>query len=221
MTQFRGVLLDIDGTLVDSNDAHTKAWLEAFHENGYDAPYEKARRAIGMGSDNFLPEVLGVEKESPEGKKLSESWTRIFTEKYLPDLKAFPGSREMVQKMKDRGLKIVVATSAKGDMAAPLLKIAGIEDLVEEQTTASDAKNSKPAPDIIQASLEKSGCAAEQVVMIGDTPYDIESATKAGVKTIAFRCGGWNDPDLKRAIAVYDGPSDLVTHFDQSPLASS
>lgn len=219
MTQFRGVLLDIDGTLVDSNDAHAKAWLEAFHQNGYDAPYEKVRGAIGMGSDNFLPAVLGVEKDSPEGKKLAEGHDRIFKERYLPHLKPFPGSRDLVKHMKDSGLKIVVATSAKDDLAQPLLKIAGIDDLVEEQASASDAKNSKPAPDIVQASLEKSGLPPEQVVMLGDTPYDIESAGKAGVKTIAVRCGGSQDKDLQGAIAIYDGPADLLAHFGQSPLS--
>lgn len=220
MKRFKGILLDVDGTLVDSNDAHARAWVEALREGGHDVSYDKVRKAIGMGSDNLLPNTVGVEKDSEEGKKLIKRWEEIFTERYQPHLKAFPRSKELLQQMKDSGYKLVVASSAKKDQLEVLLKIAGADKIVDEETSSDDAKRSKPNPDIIEVALDKLGYPAEEAVMLGDTPYDIESAAKAGVKTIAFRCGGWQDADLKGAIGIYDNPADLLSHFDSSPLGN-
>jgi HAD superfamily hydrolase (TIGR01509 family) len=218
VTQFKGVILDVDGTLVDSNDEHAKAWVKAMKENGYEVSFEKVRSLIGMGSDNLLPTTIGVKKDSPEGKKLSDSWSKIFKEEYLPGIKAFPGAKELIERIRQSGLKLAVATSGEPDLMEDLLKLVGAEDLIEEKTSSKDADKSKPNPDVVQAALEKLGIAADQSVMLGDTPYDIESAGRAGVKTIALRCGGWQDKDLKGAIAVYNDPADLLEHFDQSPL---
>lgn len=218
--RYRGVLLDVDGTLVDSNHAHVDAWMQAFSENGYDVPKEKVRKLIGMGGDNLLPEALGLDKESPEGKKLSERHTGLFKEK-LPGLRAFPGVRPLLERLRDDGLVLVVATSANRDELDPLLEIAGVKDLLDEATSADDAESSKPDPDIIHASLRRLGCPPEETVMLGDTPYDIEAAGKAGVGVIAFRCGGlFGDEELKGALAIYDGPADLLARYEESPLAA-
>jgi phosphoglycolate phosphatase-like HAD superfamily hydrolase len=120
--------------------------------------------------------------------------------------------------MRDDGLKLVVASSAKEDELKPLLEIAGAADLIEEKTSSEDAENSKPDPDIVKAALDGAGFAAAEAVMLGDTPYDIEAATRAGVRVIAFRSGGWDDAHLADAIAIYDGPADLLAHYDESPL---
>ncbi len=216
--KIKGVILDVDGTLVDSNDAHTKAWIEALEQGGYKVTYEQIKRLIGMGADNLLPQVTGKGKDTDEGKKLSEAWSDIFEHKYLPYLKAFPKTREMLLALKDYGFKLVVASSAQKDMLSRLLEIAGAKGLVEDEISSSDAKNSKPDPDIVQAALKQIDLPPNQVLMLGDTPYDIEAARKAGVGTIALRSGGWNDDGLKGAIAVYDGPADLLEHLDQSPL---
>ncbi len=218
MSKFRAVLLDVDGTLVDSNDAHAMAWVEAMARGGYDVPYKKVRSAIGMGSDNLLPSTIGVEKESEEGKRLSEWWKEIFKESYLPKLKAFPKSRELLARMKEVGLKLVVASSSEPDMLQKLLDIVGAQGLVAETTSAGDAKRSKPDPDIIRAALENAGYPASKVVMLGDTPYDVQASTRAGVPIIAVRCGGWDDSQLKGAIATYEDPEDLLAHYDSSPL---
>lgn len=215
----KGVIFDVDGTLVDSNDAHTKAWVEALEQGGYNVTYEQIRRLIGMGADHLLPEVTGESKDSDEGKKLSDSWSSIFEKKYLPHLKAFPKTREMLKAVKARGLKMVVASSAQENMLDRLLEIAGAKDFMEAETSAADAKNSKPDPDIVEAALRQIALKPDEVIMVGDTPYDIEAASKAGLNTIAFRCGGWDDAGLKGAVAIYDGPSDLLAHLDDSPLA--
>jgi HAD superfamily hydrolase (TIGR01509 family) len=218
MKPIRGVLLDIDGTLLDSNDALARAWAEALAEFGIDVPFEKIRPLIGMGGDKLLPEVSGISEDTDEGKKISERRGELFKERYLPRLKPFPSTRELLQRMKEDGLKLVVASSAKKDELKSLLEIAGADGLIEEKTSSDDAENSKPDPDIVQAALESSGLSSDEVVMIGDTPYDVESASRAGVKVIGVRSGGWEDEGLAGAIAVYDDPADLLARYESSPL---
>jgi HAD superfamily hydrolase (TIGR01509 family) len=219
MAKIRGIILDVDGTLVDSNDAHTSAWVEALGRGGYKVPREKVRRLIGMGADNLLPEAITVEKDSEEGKRLSDAWRQIFTANYLPGLKPFPCVRELLERMRKDRLKLVVASSAEAEMLETLLDIAGVEDLVESKTSSDDAHNSKPEPDIVRAALDKLGMGANEVLMLGDTPYDIEAASRLGIGVIALRCGGFTDIDLERAVAIYDDPEDLLKNYDKSPLA--
>ncbi len=121
--------------------------------------------------------------------------------------------------MQQQGLRLVVATSAKSKELSALLKVAKIEDLLSQTTTSSDADSSKPAPDIVKATLAKSQLQPNQVIMLGDTPYDIESANAAGVDVIAFRCGGFDDTQLAGAIAIYEDPADLLAQYEHSPLA--
>lgn len=211
----RGVILDVDGTLVDSNDAHAHAWVDALAEQDIHVPFEKVRPLIGMGGDKLLPEITGIKEETPKGKKISERRAEIFKSKYLPTVKAFPGVRQLLEHIRDSGVKVVVASSAKEDELKPLLKIAGADDLIEEKTSSDDAENSKPDPDIVQAALDEMGLRADEVVMIGDTPYDIKAASRAGIKTIAFRCGGWDDDGLTGAIAIFDGPADLLERLSK------
>jgi phosphoglycolate phosphatase-like HAD superfamily hydrolase len=215
----RGVILDIDGTLVDSNDAHAHAWVEALAEHGIDVEYEKARRLIGMGGDKLLPELTGLEEDSTIGKKIGESRSKIFKTKYLPHLKPFPRVKELLARMTEDGLRLVVASSAKEDELKELLKIAGADEFIEEKTSSSDAENSKPDPDIVVAALDNLGLPPDEVIMIGDTPYDVEAAARAGIKTLAFRSGGWQDADLQEAAAVYQDAADLLARYDSSPLA--
>ncbi|MEN3330651.1 MAG: hypothetical protein V7641_16 [Blastocatellia bacterium] len=218
MSKIRGVILDVDGTLVDSNDAHARAWVEALAEHGINISFEQVRRLIGMGGDKLLPKVAGIAEDTPKGKAISRRRGEIFKTRYLPHIKAFPRTRELLRRMHDDGLKLVVASSAKEDELKPLLEIAGAADLIEEKTSSDDADNSKPDPDIVKAALDGAGFAANEAVMLGDTPYDIEAATRAGVRVIAFRSGGWDDAQLAGAIAIYDGPADLLAHYDESSL---
>ena len=218
MTVIRCVMLDVDGTLVDSNDQHARAWVEALAEAGFEISYERVRPLIGMGGDKVLPELTGIDKESDRGTRLSDRRGEIFKGRYLPHLKPFPGARDLLLRLKADGVRLVVASSAGRDELDVLLKIAGAADLVEETTSSSDAEHSKPDPDLIQATLETSGCAPDGTLMLGDTAYDIEAAGKAGVRTIALRCGGWDDDSLRGALAIYDDPADLLAHYDESPL---
>ena len=215
----KGVIFDVDGTLVDSNDAHAQSWVETFAEAGYDVPFHVVRPLIGMGGDKLLPRTIGVSNDSEEGKKLTKRRSEIFREKYLPRLQPLKGSRDLVKRVRSDGLKAIVATSAKDEELRGLLKAAQVEDLMQEKATASDAKKSKPDPDIIQAVIEESGVSPSELVMIGDTPYDIEAAIRAHVAPIGFRSGGWTDQELEGAVEIYDGPADLLQHYDSSAIA--
>jgi HAD superfamily hydrolase (TIGR01509 family) len=212
------VILDVDGTLIDSNAAHARAYVEAARELEIEMSFEKTLRAIGMGGDKLLPHVLGIEESSEEGKRLTQRKKAIFRDRYLPKLEPTPGARALLQRLRDDAVKLVVASSASEDELGPLLDRAGVHDLIQGKTSSDDAEESKPDPDIVEAALRDAGFPAERVVMLGDTPYDVEAATRAGVRIVAVRSGGWDDDALAGAIAVYDDPADLLAHYDDSPL---
>jgi HAD superfamily hydrolase (TIGR01509 family) len=195
--------------------------MEAMADFGYYVTYEKVRPLIGMGGDKVLPETIGLQKDSEEGIKISAKRKEIFKKRYLPVLQAAPGSRELLEYMHVQGLKLAIASSSEKDELKALLQVAGASDLVQEVTSSSDASRSKPDPDVMQVTLQRIGLPANQVLMLGDTPYDIEAAAKVGVGTIALRCGGWTDPELKGALAIYNDPADLLDHYDTSPLGDS
>jgi HAD superfamily hydrolase (TIGR01509 family) len=215
----RAVIFDIDGTLVDSNDAHAGAWVTALGEAGFRIEPSRVRQLIGKGGDKLLPQLTGLPKDSPDGERISRRRAEIFRTRYVPHLRPFRGARPLVQLLRDRGYELGIATSATPDELDPLLRIAEVDDLIPHRTSSGDADNSKPDPDIVQAALERLGCDPEDAVMIGDTPYDVEAAGRARVATIALRTGGWADDDLAGAIAIYDDPEDLRAHYEHSPLA--
>jgi len=214
----RPVIFDIDGTLVDSNDAHAHAWVDSLAEAGHRVDFERVRPLIGMGGDKVLPTLVGIEEESPEGKRLAKRRGEIFRERYFPAVQGLPGSQELVSHLVREQHPIAVASSARKEELEGLLRCAGVERLIKRRTSSSDAGASKPDPDVIHAALEEMGCAASEAIMVGDTPYDIEAATRAGVETIAFRSGGWKDADLSGAVAIYDGPPHLRREYGRSPL---
>lgn len=213
------ILLDVDGTLIDSNDAHARSWIEALEEAGFEPKYPAIRKKIGMGGDHLLPRVTGIDIDEEEGQQISDRRGEIFRSKYLPKLHAFRGTRELLERLQAEGYQLVIATSAPKEDLEGLLRQAGIDDLKIPYATAGDDKSSKPDPDIVQAALKKVGAKPHEAFMLGDTPYDITAAEKAGVRTIAFCCGGWNKDDLKGAVAVYEGPWDLLAHLEESPLS--
>jgi HAD superfamily hydrolase (TIGR01509 family) len=217
-TRVTAVLFDVDGTLVDSNDAHAAAWVKAFTEFGVTVDAIAVRRSIGMGGDKLMPAVSGIEEGTPQGARIARRRGEIFTTEFLPSLEAFPDASRLVAAVTQRGLHAVAASSAQKDELVALLDIAGARPLLDDWTSSDDAAESKPAPDILHAAMARVGVKPANAVMIGDTPYDVAAARRAGVRVIAFRCGGWLDPDLSGAIEIYDGPWDLLERFDRSLL---
>ncbi len=215
----RGVIFDIDGTLVASNEAHARSWVETLSEAGYDVPFDVIWPMIGMGGDKLLPAATGIEADSTLGKQLSDRRWEIFQSKFLPSLRPTDGARALVEQIKSDGRMTIVATSAKGDELDVLLDVAGVRELMDATTSSSDAAESKPDPDIVQAAVRKSGFKPDELIMLGDTPYDVEAAIGAHVNLIGMLCGGWTKEELSGATAIYENPADLLRWYDQSAFA--
>jgi HAD superfamily hydrolase (TIGR01509 family) len=215
----RAVLLDVDGTLVDSNDAHAAAWVEALEKHGHPAPFERVRRLIGKGGDKLLPEVTGLAYESDEAKALVKTRTLLFKSRFLPQVRPFAQVRALLERFRRDGYRLVVASSARDKELEGLLAISGVADLIESETTSDDAEHSKPDPDIVCAALHKVRLPPHEAIMLGDTPYDVQAATRAGVRIVGVRSGGWDDDGLQGALAVYDDVAELLRSYDASPFA--
>ena len=218
----QAVILDVDGTLVLSNDAHAQSWVDAFAESGYDVPFERVRPLIGMGGDQLIPQVVpGLTKDEGDGQAISERRKELIISTYGPKLQPAKGTRQLILHMQQAGLRLIIASSATSQELEVLLKAAQVDDLLKEATTSSDAEASKPAPDIVEAALSKLRMEPSQVLMLGDTPYDIKSADAAGVAVLALRCGGFDDAALAGAKAIYDHPADLLAHYNDSLLGKT
>lgn len=215
---YRAVIFDVDGTLVDSNDAHAHAWVTALAERGRHVECSRVRPLIGMGGDKLLPRVAGIAADSAEGEAIDARRREIFQHECLPHLKPTRGAKELLEWLCDDRMTLVVASSAEQSELRDLLRIVGASKLIESTTSSDDAERSKPDPDIVQAALDRTGCPPDQVIMIGDTPYDVEAANRAGIAIVALRCGGWPDRELAGATAIYSDPADLLAHYDLSPF---
>ena len=206
----KGFVFDVDGTLVDSNDAHAHAWRHAFMEAGLAVGFEPIRRLIGKGSDKLLAELTGLDADSPRAKGLAACKTEIFTAYYLPRLKPFPHARDLLVFLSNHDIKLAVATSASPEELDALLDVVKVRDMLDVKVTGEDAGRSKPDPDPVSCALRKLGLKPLDCVMVGDTPYDAAAAKAAGVRFIGLRCGGWRDSDLQPAMGVYSAPADLL-----------
>ena len=217
----QAVIFDVDGTLIDSVDLHAHAWVDAFHDYGHEVAFDQVRRQIGKGGDQLMPMFLNKEELAAIGEKLEEHRSKVLKDRYLPRITAFPHVRELFERLLADGMQIALASSAKQDELEQYEKAARIEGLVHVETSSDDAERSKPEPDIFKAALRRLGDPRpEDVVVVGDTPYDAEAAGKAGLHTIGLLCGGWSEEELTRAgcIAVYQDPADLLARYDTSPL---
>lgn len=213
----QAVILDVDGTLVLSNDAHAQAWVEAFAAYGYNVSFESIRPLIGMGGDRVIPQMVpGLTDREGDGKAIGERRKELIINKFSSTLPPTNGARELVLKMQEEGLKLTIATSATRQELSQLLKAAKVDDLLSEATTKDDAEASKPEPDIVEAAVNQLQIDPSQAVMLADTPYDIEAGNRCGVRTIAVRCGGFSDEDLKDAVEIYNDPADLLSRYQES-----
>lgn len=209
----RGIIFDVDGTLVDSNDAHAHAWIAACRELGFSVSFSAVRPLIGMGGDKLIPALLGIDSESPPGRRLATLRREIFVTHHLSAVRPFADTSALVRGLLADGVRVAVASSAEASELDALLEVAQVRDLISQKTSADDAGASKPDPDVVVAALRKLGSPLDEALMVGDTPYDGEAARRAGVGFVAVRCGGWWDDDsLSPAAAIFDNPADLLAH---------
>ena len=213
----QGVMFDVDGTLVDSVDLHARAWKDAFQRFGRDVPFEEVRRQIGKGADQLLPVFFSNEELSEFGVQLEEYRAELFKQAYLPRVTAFPKVRELFRKLVGDGNRIVLASSGSKEEIAHYKKLARIEDLVAAETSADDVERSKPYPDIFAVALSRLGINNDEALVVGDTPYDAEAASKLGLETIGLLCGGFSKGDLLQAgcFAIYRDPEELLGEYPQ------
>ncbi len=216
----KALLCDIDGTLVQSNWLHAEAWRVAFAEMGLELDLEAIRRQIGKGGDELIPVFVPWWKRPIVEEPLKTYRKYVFQNGLRQKVESIPGVRELLQRVRGAGIKVAVATSSEKDDLKVLLSVAGVDDLIDEQTTADDANRSKPHPDIFAAAIKKFGLRPEECLALGDTPYDAESAGKAGIRTIGVMTGGWSRSELFDAgcVEVYENAADLLAHFEDSAL---
>jgi HAD superfamily hydrolase (TIGR01509 family) len=216
----RAAIFDVDGTLVDTVDFHAEAWQRAFRHFGKEVAFDDVRAQIGKGGDQLVPVFWSKQEIEERGEALAKWRTELFAKEYMPRVQGFPKVRELFEQLIANGLQIALASSAIGEELQTYKDRAHVADLIDTETSKDDAEKSKPHPDIFEAALERLGNPpTDQAIVIGDTPYDIEAAAKAGLRTIAVRCGGFPEETLKGAIAIYDDPADLLERLAESPLS--
>lgn len=219
-TMTKALLCDIDGTLVQSNWLHAQAWKDAFAAMDLDVDLETARKQIGKGGDELIPVFVPWWKRPAVEEPLKTYRKFVFQHGLRQQVKPIEGVRDLLLRVKSAGIKIAVATSSGKEDLKVLLGMAGIDDLMDQTTTADDADQAKPNPDIFEAALSKLGLKPTECLALGDTPYDAESAGKAGIRTIGVMTGGWSRQELLDAgcVEVYESAADLLVHFEDSAL---
>ena len=210
--------------IVNSVDLHAQAWQDAFRDFGHKIELKALRDQIGKGGDQLLPVFLTRAEIDKDGPDLEKHRGEILKERYLSQIKAFPKVPQLFERIRADRIKIFLGSSAKSEELQTYKKIAGIEGLIDGETSSEDAEKSKPHPDVFQAAMAKlEGIHTSEVVVVGDSPYDAEAAGKIGLRTIGFRSGGFAEAKLQDAgcIAIYDGPADLLARYDGSVLVKA
>jgi len=213
-------VLDIDGTLVDTNYHHAIAWYRAFREHGIVLPVWRIHRHIGMGGDQLVAALTDDETEQQHGDEIRDTETKRYFE-LIDEVETMDGSRELIEQLKRRGHTVVLASSAKEDEVDHYLDLLDARELADAWTTSADVEATKPAPDLVAAALERAGGSSHDAVMVGDTPWDVKAAAGADVRTLAVLTGGFSVDELREAGAldVFESVRELCERLDRTPLA--
>jgi HAD superfamily hydrolase (TIGR01509 family) len=217
----QAVIFDLDGTLVDTNDAHVEAWLAAFCDFGYHVPRSRILPEIGKGGDKLVPSILGEDSDEQDGEALRNAHGRHFVTMAKDSIfRIFPGTEDLLSELRRGSVATAVATSSTKAHLNATLASSGLDldRLVDHIVTGGPSLDSKPAPDLIQAALEKLAIDPQRTIMIGDTPHDGEACARAGVPFVGLLCGGRPPDDLSRAgaLALYADPADLLGHLPEA-----
>jgi HAD superfamily hydrolase (TIGR01509 family) len=213
-------ILDIDGTLVDTNFQHAIAWYRAFKQHEIVLPIWRIHRHIGMGGDQLVAALCDDATEEEQGDDIRTAEKALYFE-LIDEVRPLEGSRELIEDLKGRGHAVVLASSAKQEEVEHYLDLLDARDLADDWTTSADVESTKPEPDLVQAAMDKAG--NSEAVMVGDTTWDCEAAKRAGIQTIAVLTGGFSEAELRDAgaVAVFDSITALRESFDDTPLAAS
>ncbi len=216
------VLFDVDGTLIDSNYLHAVTWWQAFAQAGHDVPMARIHRAIGMGSDQLLDALLPGGRDKAEDAGLVTAHEALYGT-YWSRLRPLPGAAGLLRACHERGLRVVLASSAGPRQLDVLRAALGAGDAVDEATSSADVDASKPAPDLVQVALGKAGVSAGEAVFVGDTVWDVQACRRAGVACIGVLSGGISEGELRQAgaVRVFQGPAELLAAFPGSLLEDS
>ena len=212
-------ILDIDGTLVDTNYQHVVAWYRAFRQHGHVVPMWVIHRHIGMGGDQLVESICGEEVEREQGDDIRATEKPLY-KAMIEEVEPLEGARELMVDLKDAGHTVILASSAKEDELEHYLDLLDARDLADDWTSSADVEETKPAPDIVHSALAKAGADAGDAVMVGDTPWDIQAAEKAGVPTLAVLTGGFSEQELADAgaLQVFPTMQDLRKGLARTPL---
>ena len=212
-------VLDIDGTLVDTNYHHAIAWYRAFRQHEIVLPVWRIHRHIGMGGDQLVGALTDERTEEEKGDDIRAAEKTLYFQ-LIDEVQPMEGSRELIEQLKARGHTVVLASSAKEDEVDHYLDLLDARELADDWTTSADVESTKPAPDLVSAALQKAGASADDAVMVGDTPWDVKAADGAGVKTITVLTGGFAPAELKEAgaLAVFESVAELGEKLDQTAL---
>ncbi|HEY2258510.1 MAG TPA: HAD family hydrolase [Solirubrobacteraceae bacterium] len=212
-------ILDIDGTLVDTNYHHTLAWFRAFRRYRVTLPLWRIHTHIGMGGDQVVKAVCGEEMENEHGDEIRDAEKEEYSG-LIGEVQTMKGSRELITSLKDRGHAVVLASSAKQDEVDHYLDLLDAREIADGWTTSADVEATKPQPDLVQAALKVVEDADGPALMIGDTPWDVKAALGADVKTLAVVTGGFSVQELRDAGAadVFESVAELGERLGETPL---
>lgn len=215
----RGVLFDVDGTLIDSSYIHTIAWWGAFREHGYDIPMASIHHHVGMGGDRLVDSLLPGARERSADSEVMASHGALYAS-HWPALRAFKGTKDLLAQCHAGGLAVALASSARKKDLEVMKTILDADAFIDAATSANDAKESKPAPDILVAALDAIGVDAADAVFVGDAVWDMLAAAALGIPAIGVTCGGVSAAELREAgaVEVYEGPQDLLQNLTSSAL---
>ena len=215
----RGVLFDVDGTLVDSSYIHTISWWGAFREHGYDIPMASIHHYVGMGGDRLVDNLLPPDRDRASDREVMASHGALYAS-HWPSLRAFDGARELLAACHGSGLAVALASSARKKDLQVMKTILDTEGVIDGATSANDAKESKPSPDILVAALAAIGVDAANAVYVGDAVWDMKAAAALGIPSVGVTCGGISAQSLRDAGAaeIYEGPRDLLQNLESSAI---
>jgi HAD superfamily hydrolase (TIGR01509 family) len=203
------VLLDLDGTLVDSVHAHAVSWKKVLSRHGHEVDVSSLERLIGMGGDKMLRSAIGEVSEAEE-KALTEERSARFRENEIRDARPFERAKELIQALRENGLTVMLATAASADDRDALLKQGGLQDAFEEFVSSDEVDGSKPEPDLIETILEKLDVAPADCILVGDSPFDAEAASRAGVDFVGVETGAYSSDELPYAVAVFSSVDEFA-----------